>query len=404
MSLTSGAREGRTDAIRALAIIRLAALPVVFVGERIVQAPDEASGAFAAAFAATALYALGAFALAYSPRRASVAPPVYIGLDLFFVSALALASGGETSEVRGAFFLPPVVAAFLLGPAWTAATSAAATAAYVAVSFLAPPVGELASWRFVVVQAGYIAWLGFAATILSTWRSRRERQVDDLARGRGRLVAQAIDAEEQARGRLAEALHEEAVQDLLAARLDLAEARQGSVEALERIEEEIDRSLTQLRETVAELHPVALRHGGLAGALSAIASRSERRGGFRCSVRVDPAATGLCDELLLSLAREFLANAAKHARATRVSIVLERRADELCLEVADDGCGMPPGRAEDALAEGHIGLASSAERVKALTGSFEVASTQGAGTVVRVQLPVVACELTTQHGAESAHA
>ena len=399
--MPTGAQPARGGADRGLALIRLVALPVILVGELVIEAPDETTGAFPVVFALTALYAVGALVLTYSGLRHVVAPVTYVALDLLFLAALSLASGGETSEVRRAFFLPPVAAAFLLRPALTALASAAAVAAYLGVSLVNPPAGEFADANFVAVQAGYIAWFGFAATVLSFTLAAGQRRIEELAADRGRLVAQAIEAEETERRRISEALHDEAVQNLLAARLDLPHAREGAADALSRIEEEIDRTLAQLRESVADLHPVGLQHGGLAGALNAAARRSEGRGGFRCSVRVDDAATGFCDELLLSLARELLANAAKHAEASRVSVVVERRGEELFLAVVDDGRGIPLGRPDAALHEGHIGLASSAERVKALSGRFEIDSTPGRGTAVRVSIPTSACELTSPKRAEA---
>jgi signal transduction histidine kinase len=51
-------------------------------------------------------------------------------------------------------------------------------------------------------------------------------------------------------------------------------------------------------------------------------------------------------------------------------------------------------RQAEALREGHIGLASSAERVRALGGSFELHSEPGRGTAVKIALPLDACEVT----------
>ena len=202
-----------------------------------------------------------------------------------------------------------------------------------------------------------------------------------------RLVGEALNAEDRERRRISEALHDEAVQNLLAARLDLDEAQNGTPGSLARVREEVEATLRQLRESVADLHPIALSQSGLVAALQGVAERKERHGGFRTSVRVDPAAVGVCDQLLLSLSREFLANVAKHARASRVSVLIEGRGEAIALEVADDGRGIAAGRQEEALGQGHIGLASSAERVRAMGGEFELESEPGQGTVVRASIP-----------------
>jgi two-component system NarL family sensor kinase len=136
-----------------------------------------------------------------------------------------------------------------------------------------------------------------------------------------------------------------------------------------------------------ELHPVLLDVGGLESALGAIAAQQGQIGGFRADVRIEPAACGVRDELVLSLARELLVNAAKHAQASRVEVSVRRAAAEVVLVVADDGRGMPEGRLQAALRDGHIGLASSRQRVEALGGRLLVSAGAGRGTRVTAVLP-----------------
>jgi two-component system, NarL family, sensor kinase len=66
---------------------------------------------------------------------------------------------------------------------------------------------------------------------------------------------------------------------------------------------------------------------------------------------------------------------------------VRRKDKQIELEVSDDGCGMDKLRRARALSEGHIGLASSAERVEAVRGSFELDSRPGYGTVAIAKLP-----------------
>jgi two-component system NarL family sensor kinase len=138
---------------------------------------------------------------------------------------------------------------------------------------------------------------------------------------------------------------------------------------------------------VFNLHPVVLEHAGLASAIRAVADHQARRGGFTCEIEVEDDATGVHDELVLSLARELLTNAAKHAAAKEVTVSVAREDSWITLTVEDDGKGFEPGRREAALREGHVGLASSTERVEALAGQFEVDSKPGEGTRARAVLP-----------------
>ena len=92
--------------------------------------------------------------------------------------------------------------------------------------------------------------------------------------------------------------------------------------------------------------------------------------------------------MVLSVVRELLTNITRHAGARRVGVSLRRCAGELQLEVWDDGCGIELSRPEQALSDGHIGLASVAQRVEALAGEFELDSAPGFGTTVRACIPL----------------
>jgi PAS domain S-box-containing protein len=237
-----------------------------------------------------------------------------------------------------------------------------------------------------------VNFLQSMANVLATAidRKQSETQLDQLAATRGRLVAQTLAAEDRARRAISEVLHDHALQDLLASRQDLVEVLEdpnGDPERVVRAREGIERAVRLLRDAVFNLHPVVLEHAGLAAAIRAVADHQGRRGGFECDIEVDRQATGVHDDLILSLARELLTNAAKHAQARHVRVRVRRMDKEITLEVADDGCGMEKRRRARALSEGHVGLASSAERVEAVCGSFELDSRPGYGTVVTAKLP-----------------
>lgn len=228
----------------------------------------------------------------------------------------------------------------------------------------------------VVVLAGLCAYLGIALA-----RSRA-RQADLEA-----LVGSVLDADEAIRRQTAQLLHDEALQSLLAANQELMEAAPGRV-GVTRAHEVVSRTIVDLREAVGSLHPVTLAAGGLEAALSAVGRRAGRQGGFEYEQRVDSDAVGRQDELVLAVARELLTNAAKHARASRVSVAVELRGPDVVLEVTDDGAGIETGRRETALREGHIGLASAAYRAEKAGGSLALEGTPGGkGTRAVARVP-----------------
>jgi signal transduction histidine kinase len=215
-----------------------------------------------------------------------------------------------------------------------------------------------------------------------------QAELMELAESRGRLVVEALEAEDRERRKLAEALHDEALQNILAARQDLEDARAGLDGAVDRMDVALERTVRQLREAVFELHPAILEQAGLAAALDAVAEQQGRRGRFRPRVEVEADAAGIDDQLMFSIGRELITNAAKHARAREVSVRVARENGSLVLEVADDGVGCDEAGRLAARKGGHIGLASTAERVDALGGRFDVESAPGEGMRVRVAIPL----------------
>ncbi len=201
-----------------------------------------------------------------------------------------------------------------------------------------------------------------------------------------KLVAQVIDSEDQARRRIAQLIHDDSLQTLLAANQELIEAGPGRAQ-VERAHEAVEAAIGRLREAMMALHPVTLEQGGFEQALGAVADQAARQGGFEIAIDLAPEAIGSEDEMLLSIARELLTNAARHSGAATVSVALARTPQGLELEVVDDGRGIEPGRRDQALAEGHIGLASVNERVRAAGGDFELESS-AAGTRALARLPV----------------
>jgi signal transduction histidine kinase len=229
---------------------------------------------------------------------------------------------------------------------------------------------------------------------------RHSKQLLALNESRSRLVGQVLAAEESERRRLAEALHDEAMQNLLAARQDLDPT--GGADEVARARGGIDATIDQLREAIFELHPAVLEHAGLAAAIEAVAERHARHSGFGVALELDSLERTEHDGLVFMVCRELLGNVAAHAQASEASVALRMGPDRLVLEVRDDGRGFAAGDLPSALERGHIGLASASERIDALGGSFEIDSGVGRGTVVRATIPLASRERVERSAAGSA--
>ncbi|MHB8659827.1 MAG: sensor histidine kinase [Solirubrobacteraceae bacterium] len=377
----------RRLAVRGLALLRVLLLPIVFAGDRLVDHPMVGTVNFDIVLGVATVYSALMLRDSWRPRGPRAATGAMIVCDLVLVGALAYESGGAFSELRAAFLALPLGAALLLAPRRTVAISLATVATYLVVAIIHPAT-RAEPISATIAHGLYVLWIGIAAVVLATLLDERRERITALSTARGRLVAQAVAAEERTRRQVADALHDHAIQNLLTARQDLVDARAGDPGASERAEVALQLALDQLRNVVRELHPLLLDRLDLPHALETIADQQARRGGYQVRVETDPRAVGTHDELIAALAREFLANAATHADASRVTLQLAYHDDAIVLDVADDGCGFTPDQQAGALRDGHIGLASSRERVEACAGTLTVTSHSGEGTRIRCAIPV----------------
>jgi two-component system, NarL family, sensor kinase len=384
-----------------VAALRAALVPVVLLGEQLVDHPSAHTTAFPYLLAAFALWAAAMLAARLTATRRGPRIPGALDraepfIDLAAIVALTYASGGPFSETAMAFFVLPVLAAARLRPALTAGWSAGAIVAFILLSLVHPAAGEVQATARVTSQVAYLALVGLAATLVSQVLSQRDAAIARLAEQRGQLATHALTAEQRERRRLAELLHDASVQTLSVARQELVDYhRTGRDASFERARSAIDETMAQLRGEIFELHPYVLDHAGLPAALSALADRSAGRLGAEISVAVDPDAGGRHDELIVFLARELLSNAVKHSGAAHVGVTVAADSERVELEVRDDGRGFDPSRRAAALLEGHIGLASSEQRVRSAGGELLVSSAPGSGTTVQATLPLAASAVVT---------
>ena len=89
---------------------------------------------------------------------------------------------------------------------------------------------------------------------------------------------------------------------------------------------------------------------------------------------------------LYRVAQEALANAEKHAKASRIGLTLSYSDDVVLLDVVDDGVGFRPGDRGDGTG---FGLEAMRRRVQRVAGTLTVESTPGDGTAVSAQVPAL---------------
>jgi len=223
----------------------------------------------------------------------------------------------------------------------------------------------------------------------------RERQRSE--RARTELLGRMVFAQEDERRRIAREMHDQFGEQLTALGLRirmLKEAAAGrddlsvQISALEQVAQQLDRDVDHL---VWELRPTALDDLGLRAALA----NYIQDWSLRVNVSVELHTTGLTTDRLASeiettlyrIAQEALNNIAKHARASHVEIILERRADQVSLIVEDDGVGFDlAGMDRDRRGFGLLGMQ---ERAALVGATLQIESTPGDGTTIFVRMPTI---------------
>jgi signal transduction histidine kinase len=200
------------------------------------------------------------------------------------------------------------------------------------------------------------------------------------------------------RQRIARELHDAVTQKLFSLRLTADAAATLAVRDPSRAVEELGtvRRLAaevadELRAIVVGLRPVDLAGDGLDVALRKQAELLDRVHGaaVRFTGGPVPRLTAAAEEAAYRIAQEALHNALRHGSPSTVEVRLGASGGAVRLEVADDGRGFDVGPAG---AAGRLGLSSMRDRARAAGGRLELSSRLGAGTTVRLLMPVGGCD------------
>jgi signal transduction histidine kinase len=227
----------------------------------------------------------------------------------------------------------------------------------------------------------------FATSAATAVALAKSVQADRL---RGALAA--ADAE---RRRWARELHDDTLQGLGALQLLLSGAMRhdGLPRIQQAIEESVvhvEREIKNLRAIITDLRPASLDQLGLRAALESLFERYDERGIFKIAselsisspserrTRLDPE----LENTVFRLVQEALTNVSRHAHASTVHVRVCESANQIEIEVQDNGAGFDAG-----IASTGYGVAGMRERASLAGGSLQIASSKR-GTAVRATLPV----------------
>ena len=158
----------------------------------------------------------------------------------------------------------------------------------------------------------------------------------------------------------------------------------------------VDETITSVRRIATELRPSVLDHLGLVAAIEWQASEFERRTGIAVTLDLPSDTLSIDDARITTVFRileETLTNVARHARATRVGIVLRSGRRGLLLEIRDNGRGITP---EELTSVRSLGLVGLRERALACSGELRIEGSPGGGTTVTLHVPLRQTTETTE--------
>lgn len=360
-----------------------------------------------------------------SPRYRRLLAFVAALILLTLVTWLDRSTGSEIGF--SVFYLFPVVLAAALGTSWMGIVMAlAAGAAWYAANGPLAVHGQTAlahSWNL-LMEIGVFIVTAVAVSIARINREDLERRVDErtvslrqeiaerrkaedeLRRSMTQLSERSAQvhalgvaltqAEERERKRIAQLIHDDLQQALVAAGLKLAVTARATADSaarksIEEVQDLLDKSVKTSRTLVGELCPPELQSSGLVAALRKLADHKNEAHGLRVKVEADaevpPDREGVC-VLVYQVVRECLFNIAKHARVDH-AVVRVTQPNPLAIRVVieDSGVGFDPATASGGTG---LGLASARDRIRLVGGEWDLWSAPGLGTRVTITVPVAA--------------
>lgn len=247
---------------------------------------------------------------------------------------------------------------------------------------------------------------GSIVRIVGTHFDLTARKRAEAERARTELLGRLVFAQEDERRRIAREMHDQFGEQLTALALQIRllkdacgndNQRRTLVEAIERIAQRLDNDVDQL---VWQLRPTALDDLGLRAALENYVHDWSSRTGIAATVH----SAGLLEQrlsidvetALYRIGQEALTNVAKHADASKVEVILERRGENVLLVIEDDGKGFETETDETG---GGFGLVGMRERAALIGAQLEIESSAQAGTTIFVRMTVDATINESSHHA-----
>jgi len=251
------------------------------------------------------------------------------------------------------------------------------------------------SVRARVFSGDEIGKLSMALSQMAEGLENYQKEVLEKDRARVSLLGKIVRVQEEERKNISRELHDHFGQNLSNVLLSvdaLAKECAASPERFARLRQAIRGLIDDVGRLAWDARPSILDDYGIDHALARYVEEMSKRAALpidcQCVVPSDAERLPIEIEVTLyRIAQEAVMNVIRHAGATQASIVLMRHDHEVSLIVEDDGKGFDL-RAIQRHKDAALGLIGMEERAALVGGNFAVVSKPGAGTTVRVRIPV----------------
>jgi signal transduction histidine kinase len=244
--------------------------------------------------------------------------------------------------------------------------------------------------------AAMLVLIALTSGYLVQFNRRMFLQVAAISERRSELAQQLISIQENTFRSISRELHDDFGQILTAIGVMLQRAGKRPVAGrgpaplecdpdLREVQEIVQSTLEKVRSLSHALHPAALEELGFESALDQYLPDFERQTGIAIQYEKLGTSREVDRSIAIHLYRvmqEALNNAARHSKSTRASVRLRFLADEVVLEVEDEGVGFGSGEKPG------MGLVSMRERAEMVNGRVEFLDRDGGGALVRLTVPV----------------
>ncbi|APV44232.1 Signal transduction histidine kinase [Dehalogenimonas formicexedens] len=225
-----------------------------------------------------------------------------------------------------------------------------------------------------------------------------QRELQRMQQNLRFYLKQITIAQEEERRRIAQELHDETAQDLIALSrkvdgfMTLHPALPSTDESyLEDMHQHINRTLSGVRRFSQDLRPSVLDDLGLIPALDWLIPELSKHYKIKIELKINGEAKRFPPEaelVLFRIVQESLRNVGKHAMATEVLVTVDFEPETTVFTVRDNGRGFhPPDRIGDLAVSGKLGLTGMQERAQLIGAKLSIKSVSGEGTTVKVELP-----------------